>query len=257
MEDFLEKIIKHKKEEIEISKQQVPLEKLKDNLNIQKRDFNAAISKNGLNLIAEIKKASPSRGIIRENFNYREIAVTYEKSSVSAISVLTDNKFFMGSLRILQEVANLVNIPVLRKDFIIDPYQIYETNVCNADALLLIVACLEKNQLSEYLGLAQDLHMNALVEVHNEDELDIALDCGEKIIGINNRDLKTFKIDLQVTFNLIKKIPDKKYTVVSESGINDSNDIEKLRKAGINAVLIGESLMRAEKIEDKIKEFIV
>ena len=160
-------------------------------------------------------------------------------------------------LQYLQEISGLVNVPLLRKDFIIDSYQLYESNVAGADAVLLITAILEENQLIEYIRLADELHMAALVEVHNEDELRRALKSKAEIIGINNRNLRTFEIDLQTTFKLIKMITKDDHLVVSESGIKGKEDIKTLKEAGINAVLIGESLMRAENIGEKIKEYIV
>jgi indole-3-glycerol phosphate synthase len=242
--------------EVEAHKKQLPLNEL---MRVQRkpRDFAKALANDRLNIIAEIKKASPSKGIIRKEFDYLSIADIYEKNGAAAISVLTEEKYFLGNLNILQEVANKVNIPVLRKDFIIDAYQIYEASYFGADAILLIVALLSKSRLSEFISLAGRLNLAVLVEVHNETELQTASECGAAIIGINNRDLKSFNVDLETTFRLIKLIRNEKCIIVSESGIRNREDALRMKKAGLNAVLIGETLMRSNDIGNDLKEFII
>lgn len=220
------------------------------------RDFKRAIQRaqnGGIKLIAEIKRASPSKGIIKKDFNHMTIAGCYEESAVDAVSILTEEDFFQGSLAFLSEVRCALTKPVLRKDFIFDEYQIYESRAYNADAILLIAAILEKNQASEYLHIAHDLGLAVLFEVHNFEELEMALRVDSDIIGINNRDLKTLTIDLQTTFDLRREIPLHK-VVVSESGIRTREDVLKLEEAGIHAMLIGTSLMETADIQKKINE---
>ena len=254
MKNILDKIVGHKKEEVERRKKEKPVDSLKKNLDSSTRDFKSAISASGkMNLIAEIKKASPSAGVIREDFDPVKIAGIYRDSGVSAISVLTDKEFFKGDISYLSSVRESANLPLLRKDFIIDEYQIYESRVSGADAILLIAKILESNELKDFLSIASSLKMDSLVEVHNENELIKALDASSDIIGINNRNLEDFKTDLNNTFSLMDKIPERK-TVVSESGIKTKDDINLLKEKGVNAVLIGESFLRSKDISGKIKE---
>ncbi|MDR1585871.1 MAG: indole-3-glycerol phosphate synthase TrpC [Treponema sp.] len=197
--------------------------------------------------ICEVKRASPSKGLIAsgpEGFPYLAIAKEYESAGARAISVLTEPDYFLGSNTYLREIAASVNIPVLRKDFIIDEYQIYEAKALGARALLLICALLDKRTLESFLALARSLALSALTEVHNEAELETALACGARIIGINNRDLKTFKVDLAVTERLRPRIP-KGYIVVSESGVHTRDDVKRLAACGVDALLVGESVMKA------------
>lgn len=221
------------------------------------RDFGSAIKRNGekIKLIAELKKASPSKGLIRKDFDPIKICSIYDEKNVNAISVLTEEDFFQGHLSYIKTVKDIASKPILRKDFIFDEYQIYESRVNHADAILLIAAILEKNQAKEYLHLAEELGLHVLFEVHDEYDLEKALSIDADIIGINNRNLKTLKIDLTTTFRLKKDIPRGK-TVVSESGIKDRNDVIKLQDAGVDAMLIGTSLMEAEDIGRKIDEFM-
>jgi len=218
-------------------------------------DLASALKGNGISLIAEVKKASPSRGVIKEDFNPLETALAYADSGASAISVLTEQDSFQGELSHLEEIKKKLpsNIPVLRKDFIFDTYQIYQSRAVSADALLLIVAILSPQQLSEFLELSHQLGMSCLVEVHNKNELATALECGARIIGINNRNLSSFRTDLSVTERLRPHVPDG-LTVVSESGVKNRTDIEKLKELKVDAVLIGEALMTAPNIGNKIKE---
>ena len=219
-------------------------------------DFTSALRGDRIRLIAEVKKASPSQGVIRPDFSPVEIAQIYAANGASAISVLTEPKYFQGSLNHLRDIRNALEdkrLPLLRKDFLFDPYQVYESRAYGADSLLLIVAILTPQQLEELLRLSHKLSMSCLVEVHNEAELEIALRSGAKIIGINNRDLKAFTVDLATTERLRPLIPPDRI-VVSESGIKDRHDIEKLRQWGVDAVLVGESLMSAPDIASKMKE---
>jgi indole-3-glycerol phosphate synthase len=216
-----------------------------------KPTFERALSAPGLSFICEVKKASPSKGLIAQgkpsssDFPYMEIARDYEAAGAAAISVLTEPDYFLGNDEYLREIAATVGIPVLRKDFIIDPYQIYEAKLLGASAVLLICALLDTRELEAYIETAASLGLSALVETHSEDEVHSALDAGARIIGINNRDLKTFKVDLAVTGRLRKLIPQDSITV-SESGIRGAEDIRTLTgEQPIDAVLIGETLMRA------------
>jgi indole-3-glycerol phosphate synthase len=208
------------------------------------RDFAAALSGEMLSVIAEIKKASPSRGLLRPDFRPLEIAGAYQQAGASALSVLTEEQFFQGSLDDLKAARGAVRLPVLRKDFIVDDYQVYEAAAAGADAFLLIVAALEDKDLRHFLDLAERLRLAALVEVHTAEELDRAIALGAGIIGINNRNLHTLEVSLETSFRLREKVPPS-CLAVSESGIKSGADLEKLAKAGFNAVLIGEHLMLA------------
>ena len=255
---ILDTIIAHKQKELQIEAEQVPLATLKSKLaNLPPtKDFRAAIAQSGnINLIAEVKKKSPSKGIIREDFDPIQIAETYAKNGAAAISVLTDVRFFDGRLDYLSSIRQVVDVPLLRKDFTIDPYHIYQARVAGADAILLIVAALTKDQLREFMDIAESLSLASLVEVHTDTELEIALDVGAEIIGINNRDLRTFHTDLATTFSLQEFLPTGK-VVVSESGIYTRADVESLREAGVNAILVGESLMRSPDIGEQVRKLI-
>lgn len=221
------------------------------------RSFLKAFRKERFSLIGELKKASPSAGVIREDFEPITLAKVYEESGASAISVLTDEKFFQGKLEHLKAAKESTTIPILRKDFIIDESQIYESRIGGADALLLISRVLNDSELDQLTKLTEKLGMQVLVEVHNAEEVERVLKTKAKIIGINNRDLDTFKVDLQNTINLIKKFPKlKDRIVISESGIETRKDIETLKKAGVDGVLIGESLLRSKNIPAKIRELM-
>jgi indole-3-glycerol phosphate synthase len=243
---ILDTIIENKKIEIERSKERCPLTTLELGLHDTPgtRDFYRALDGESVRVIAEIKKASPSKGVLRADFDPVSIALGYEKGGAAALSVLTDEKFFMGSLSYLRAVREAVGIPLLRKDFIIDPYQVYESRLGGADALLLIVSALGQDSLKELLRLTHSLDMNAVVEVHDKEELGRALDAGSRIVGINNRDLRTFEVDLGVTERLSRNIPDG-VIVVTESGIGSGADIKKLGKHGVRVFLIGETFMKA------------
>src|SRR5574341_838046 len=255
---ILDEIYKHKLSEVAENKRRISIEVLKENIKEEQRPrpFGASLkSHTNITIIAEIKKASPSLGIIRKDFNPLKIARLYESSGASAISVLTDEKFFQGKLSYLTDVKKSVSIPILRKDFVIDPYQIYEARSAGADAILLIAALLSKEKIQHFLELADELEMDCLVEVHSESELKKVLQTSANIIGINNRDLATFKIDLEITLVLRPMIPAGKI-VVSESGIKSREDIVTLIKKGIDAVLVGETLMKSINISAKLHELL-
>ena len=204
--------------------------------------FEESLKSKDFAFICEIKKASPSKGIIVEEFPYTEIAQEYEQAGAAAISVLTEPNFFKGNDKFLKDVADIVNIPVLRKDFIIDEYQIYQAKLIGADAILLICAILDETTLNKFLNIAKSLKLSCLVETHNEDEIKKTLNSGAEIIGINNRDLKTFTVDINTSLKLRKLIPENKI-LISESGIKTAQNIKILKDAGFNGALIGESMM--------------
>lgn len=206
--------------------------------------FEKALTGEGLSFICEVKKASPSKGIITENFSYLSIAQNYEQAGASAISVLTEPYFFEGSDIYLKEIVNAVNIPVLRKDFTVDSYMIYEAKLLGASAVLLICAILDPLQLKEFIEISHRLGLSALVEIHTEEEAETAILSGARMIGVNNRNLKTFDVDISVSIHLRKMIP-RHILFVSESGIKTPEDIKILRENGTDAVLIGETFMKA------------
>jgi len=206
-----------------------------------------------IHLIAEVKKASPSKGLIRQNFDHKTIAAAYKEKKVNAISVLTEEDFFQGRLEFLADVKTISLIPVLRKDFMFDEYQIYEARANQADAILLIAAILDEKQAEEYLHISKELGMAVLFEVHDHKELEMALRINAPVVGINNRNLKTFQIDMNTTLELKKEIPAEKI-VVSESGIKTRDDVLRLEQAAIDAMLIGSSIMEAADIGRKIEE---
>ncbi|HEY3319749.1 MAG TPA: indole-3-glycerol phosphate synthase TrpC [Planctomycetota bacterium] len=257
--DVLVQIVGDKHEEVSASKTAVPLERLREkpSCRAHERGFYAALAKPGLSLIAEIKKASPSGGVLRSDFDPAAIAKVYEQSGAAALSVLTNAKYFQGSLNYLNEARSATKLPILRKDFIVDEYQIVEAERFGADAVLLIVACLDYSQLRDFHEAAEGEGLDALVEVHDEEELDTALKSGARIIGVNNRNLKTLEVDLETTFRIAAKLPPAQrqgILLVSESGISKPEDIQRLREAGVNAVLIGEAFMRAEDIGQKVRD---
>jgi len=253
----LESIISYKRKEIERDKTAMPLESLKSRITDlpSTRNFKEAISKEGLNLIAEIKRASPSKGVIRKEFNPVEIAKLYQESGASAVSVLTTEKFFYGSLDFLSQAKEVTTIPILQKDFIVDEYQIYQARVNKADAILLIASILVEAQINSFLECAHNLGLDCLVEVHTKEELSKVLASKAQIIGINNRDLTTLTTDLSTTLTLSKLVP-KDRMLVSESGIKTQEDVKKLQECGVRAILVGESLMSAPDISAKMKELL-
>ncbi|PAB59498.1 indole-3-glycerol phosphate synthase TrpC [Anaeromicrobium sediminis] len=251
---ILDKIVAYKKKKVDMEKKIFSLHKIISKIERcnETRDFKKSIKrKKELSIIAEIKKASPSKGIIREDFDPISIGKSYEKNKVEAISVLTEDKFFQGQDYYLSEIKKTTTIPLLRKDFIIDPYEIYQSKALGADAILLIVGILSKKELIHFQKIAKDIGLQCLVEVHDKFQLDMALDTQGEIIGINNRNLKTFKTNLETTEKLIEFIPKDK-VIVSESGINTRDDMKFLKELGVDGVLIGESLMRAKSIGEKL-----
>lgn len=259
MKNFLQEIVNLKKREIESSNIKRPITYFIDSKRLRRgmRPFIEAItSGDRINLIAEIKKKSPSK---RKNFfrkmDVSRLAEIYAKNGAKAISVLTDKKFFGGDISHINEVRCSVNLPVLRKDFIIDEYQVYESRYFGSDAILLIARILTKEQIKSFMHLAKNVGMDSIVEIHNEKDLEKALCAGAKIIGINNRDLDTFKVDINNTFRLVSKMP-KEILKMSESGIKSNEDISRLRKIGVSAVLIGEAFLEAEDIGGKIQEIM-
>jgi indole-3-glycerol phosphate synthase len=256
---ILDRIVSHNLGELEFKKRRLSMAELQRLASEQPSalDLASALRGDGIQLIAEVKKASPSRGVIRPDFDPVEIAKIYAGNGAAAVSVLTEARYFQGSLDHLKDIRKALpdKLPLLRKDFIVDPYQIYESRAYGADSLLLIVAILEPEKLQELLGISHELNMSCLVEVHNEAEVEIALKSRAKIIGINNRDLNTFNVDIATTERLRPLIPPDRI-VVSESGIKERTDIEKLRQLGIDAVLIGESLMSAPDIAARMRELL-
>ena len=242
----LSTIITARRRRIEELRAKLPVESLRQIAEARSdyRDFAGALSGEVLSVIAELKKASPSRGLLRPEYRPLEIAESYQQAGASALSVLTEEDFFQGSIRDLKAVRGAVRLPILRKDFIVDEYQVYESAAAGADALLLIVAALEDKDLKDFLALAAQLRVAALVEVHTADELERATAAGARIIGINNRNLNTLEVSLETSFRLREMIPPS-CLAVSESGIRSGADLEKLAGAGFNAVLIGEHLMLA------------
>lgn len=250
MSDILAEIVASKRQEIAAAKIAVPEVELRARLATAPppRDFFGALAAAGpVALIAEVKKASPSVGLIRADFNPVSIAQAYERHGATCISVLTDAKFFQGSLDDLRRVRTAVNIPVLRKDFVIDAYQLFEARVAGADAVLLIAECLDDCLLRGLHAQAMELGMTPLVELYEPTNLQRVFDAGATLIGVNNRDLRTFKTDLEHVIRLRPQVPDQ-CLLVAESGIHTAADVARLRAAGIDAMLVGESLMRSEDI---------
>lgn len=256
--DTLKEIVAKKRERITLTKQILPEEELKSRILglSPARGFSEAINKpRQISLIAEIKKASPSRGIIRESLDVQGIAKEYEEAGVQAISVLTEEDFFLGRLDYLTEAKNATKLPILRKDFILEPYQIYESRLFGADAVLLIADILNKDTISELVQLSKELGMECLVEVHEEKSLKKILNLKIPLIGINNRDLHNLEVELKTTERLYPLIP-KDRIVVVESGLKRHQDILFLKILGINAVLVGEALMESQNLRMKIEELM-
>ena len=256
MSDILEKIVVTKKQEVTANSKKFSLANQRElaeannqNALLKPRGFihsiNQKIAAGNAGVITEIKKASPSKGILRENFKPAEIAVTYEKNGAACLSVLTDTLYFQGCAAYLQEARSACTIPVLRKDFTVDPYQVYEARAMGADAVLLIVACLELSQMKDLEACAHELGLDVLVEAHNALELEQALELNTPMLGINNRNLKTFEVSLQNTLSLLPMVPLNK-TLVTESGIMTRADVQLMRDHQINAFLVGEAFMRAQ-----------
>lgn len=254
---ILETIAQANRERYEKTMQTVSLEEIKQKafaMGINDEfPFEKALEKNGISYICEVKKASPSKGIIAEDFPYVQIAKEYENAGASAISVLTEPQWFKGDNRFLQEISQNVKIPLLRKDFTVCEYQIYEAKVIGASAVLLICALLDTDTIREWIKICDTLGLSALVEAHTEEEVQSALDAGARIIGVNNRNLKDFTVDITTCTRLRSLVP-KDILFVGESGIKTSEDIQNLRKAGVDGVLIGETLMRSDNKKQALAE---
>lgn len=258
MSEILAKIVQSKKQEVEAAIRARPLRDLMKKADdaAPARDFLEPLSESdSISLIAEVKKASPSKGVIREDFHPVEIAKCYAGAGASCISVLTDQEYFQGSLDYLTAIRSEVEIPLLRKDFIIHPYQVFESRAAGADAVLLIAECLSRQELRGLNQLASDLGMTALIELYDRRNLENVLNTGTKLIGINNRDLNTFKVDLEHTIRLRSEIPQDK-CVVGESGIYTREDALKLQQNGVHAMLVGESLMRQQDLEHAVRSLL-
>jgi len=253
---ILEKILRYKKKLVIQEKKETPMEALiaECKNSEEPRDFKKALGKEGkISIIGEIKKASPSKGIIRRDFDPVAIGRQYEKNGLDAISIITEDHFFSGNNAYIKKVKAVTTAPLLRKDFIVDPYQLYQSKALGADAVLLIAAALTQKELMDFQRSAKEMGLHCLVEVHNKEELERVLDTGTEIIGINNRDLATFETRLDTTKVLRNHIPKEKI-VVSESGINTGLDMAYLQGLKVDAVLVGEGLMRAKSIEEKLQE---
>lgn len=250
---ILDEIVNYKKREVEYKKIQKPIKLLEREIAGETRGFIKKIGK--IQLIAEIKKASPSKGIIREDFEPVKLARICVDAGASALSILTEERFFKGSLEYLSSVREVVSVPILRKDFIIDEYQILESRAYGADVILLLVNILRPDSIRQFLDLSDSFGMECLVEIHTLDELKMALDTDAKIIGINNRDLRTFKVDIRNTEMLISKVPSDKI-IVSESGIFNRGDVRYLEDLGVDGILVGEAIMSSEDVGGKAKELL-
>jgi indole-3-glycerol phosphate synthase len=255
---MLDKIIAQKRKQVEQTKKVVAMAYLQERIAHQKPSLDLAPTLKGdqVRLIAEVKQASPSRGLLSPDFDPIKSARTYAEGGAAAVSVLTETEYFMGSVEHLAEIREVVRLPLLRKDFIFDPYQVYESRAYGADALLLIAAILSQGQLNELVSLSHSLGLGCLVEVHNEDEVERAALSEAGIIGINNRDLNTFAVDINITGRLRPLVPKEKI-VVSESGIKGRRDMEKLKNWGVDAALVGEALVTAGDVRAKIKELLL
>jgi len=245
---ILDELAAYAKERVEEAKRKVPLSEMKSlALSMQKDDFSfeRALKKEGLSFILECKKASPSKGLIAEDFPYLDIAKDYEEAGADAVSVLTEPKWFLGKNEYLKEIAGEISLPVLRKDFTVDEYMIYEAKTISASAVLLICSLLSREQLLEYIEIADSLGLSALVEAHDEKEIETALSVNARIIGVNNRNLKDFSVDTKNSKRLRTLIPED-VLFVSESGVSDERDVADVKAFGADAVLIGEAMMKAK-----------
>ena len=257
MTNVLDKIISDKKESLNLIKKEKSLDFLEREINDQIFfDFKEKIrNNNGISLITEIKKASPSAGLLIDNFNHIELAKMFTENGATCLSVLTDQNFFHGKNEYLEKIKKIVDLPILRKDFIIDEFQIFESRFIGADCVLLIVACLNDTELNDFYNIAKSLKMDALIEVHNEDELQRALKLNPKMIGINNRNLKNMTVTLDTSIKLVKKIPNN-VLVVSESGFKNHSDLKLMQYYGIKNFLIGETLMKSKNIQSSVESIL-
>jgi len=254
---ILEKIVSEKRQDVAQIKRTLPLTALHERIDRRERpiDFTSALRGDRIRIIAEVKKASPSKGVLCPDFDPVALARTYAQAGATAVSVLTEVNHFQGKLEYLEAIRHEVNIPLLRKDFIFDEYQVYESAAFGADAILLIVSILEREELERLLGIGRDLGLACLVEVHDESEVRRAIGAGAEIIGINNRDLATFNVDINTTLRLRPFVPEGKI-VVSESGIHNREDIKILKECGVNAVLVGEALVTSGDIPAKMEALL-
>ena len=261
MSSILEKIVRHKLVEIESAKKRKPIEELRSESSDAPppRDFLAALTQGEqagqVSLIAEVKKASPSKGVIRDDFHPVEIAKAYAGHGASCISVLTDEKFFQGSLEFLKQIRAAVSLPLLRKDFVLDEYQVWEARAAGADAVLLIAECLEAGQMKDLHAQIGELGMTALVELYDSENVSAVLDCSPVLVGVNNRDLNTFEIDLHHSIRVKQAIPDN-IAMVSESGIFTHEDVQLMHENEVDAILVGESLMRSGDIGAAVRQLL-
>lgn len=260
--DILKTILAHKQQEVAAAKAHTSIQELavrisdlEDTARGFERHLREAAATGWTAVIAEVKKGSPSKGLIREDFDPLEIAEIYQDNGATCLSVLTEERFFMGSLRYLALIREQVGLPLLRKDFIFDPFQVYEARAAGADAILLIAAMLEPQQIVDLAGLARQLHLDVLLEVHDESEMEVACGTDIGLIGVNNRNLRSFVTDLGTTARLAKMLPPGRL-LVSESGINSRADIERLQADGASAFLIGEAMMREADIGAKLQELL-
>ena len=261
MKNILQEIVKYKKVEIEESKKLISKESLEKEIKSaphSKNFLGELVKKNEegkAGIIAEVKKASPSKGVIRENFNHLQIARDYEKGGAACLSILTDNPSFQGSSQYLKDIRGITNLPILRKDFMIDVYQVYESRSWGADCILMIMKILDNKDLSKLVSVSKDLGMDILFEINSQEELERLLPFNPKMIGINNRNLENFETDIKNSIKIKKNIPDD-ILVISESGINNTEDIIHLGDHNINNFLIGESLMRSDNISIELKKLV-
>lgn len=253
---ILDQLADYARERVETEKKVVPLDAVKSRATALPKgnfEFEKALKKDGISFICECKKASPSKGVIAEDFPYLKIAKDYEAAGADCISVLTEPKWFLGSGKYLKEIAEAVSIPCIRKDFVVDEYMIYEAKLLGAKAVLLICSILTAQQIKDYIAVCDSLGLSALVEAHDAEEVRMAVDCGARIIGVNNRNLKDFSVDTGNSRQLRELVPED-VIFVSESGVQSAEDIALLRDAGVDAVLIGEALMRADDKSAKLAE---
>ncbi len=257
--NILEEIAEKTKKRVAKRKQEVPFKRIRDEAMAIQTDtefpFERALEGEGVSLICEVKKASPSKGLIVPDFPYCRIAEDYEEAGAAAVSVLTEPYFFQGSDEYLAEIHKVVSLPLLRKDFIVDEYMIYEAKIIGASAVLLICSLLDEETLKRYIEIADSLGLSALVEVHNEKEIEQAVSAGVRVIGVNNRDLKTFTVDIRNSIRLRKLVPDG-ILFVSESGISNPANIKELSRNRVDAALVGESLMRAGDIRGMLVDLV-
>lgn len=259
---ILDKLAKLAIERVETEKEIVSLEEMQSKAFAMPKknfEFEKALRGEDIRFICEVKKASPSKGMIAEDFPYTNIAKDYEKAGASAVSVLTEPEYFKGDNRYVEEISHNISLPIIRKDFTVDEYMIYQARVIGASAILLICAILDTETISKYIKICDSLGLSALVETHDESDIQSALNAGARLIGVNNRNLKDFTVDINNCIRLRKQIP-KEITFVAESGIKTADDINLLRQSDVNAVLIGETLMRAEdkkKMLDELRGYIV